>query len=369
MAASNRLYLVLCVDCSRFTAIYNIVQMNLNLPIDKSSSIPKYIQVVKAIKYLISSGTLNYGEKIPSINNLSAEYYLSRDTVEKAYSILKKQGIIESVKGKGYYINHNSDLSKVKILLLFNKLSAYKKEIYNSLVIELEDRADIVFHVYYCEFSLFKKILDQQKESYDYYIIMPHFKKEFEQKAISLINKLPAEKLILLDHRLDGVKTCFGSVYQDFKMDIYTALKHLNQRLIKYEKLILVFPFNSNYIYPENILTGFKKYAVEEGYEYEILPEINAEIKPKMGEAYFVIEEHDLVNLIKKAREMKELKIGRNLGVLSYNETPLKEVLQKGITVISTDFEKMGKLTAKMVISKQGKEIKNDFKVIVRESL
>ena len=82
-----------------------------------------------------------------------------------------------------------------------------------------------------------------------------------------------------------------------------------------------------------------------------------------------IIEENDLVNLIKKARQIKGLNIGKNLGILSYNETPLKEVLQKGITVITTDFSAMGKLTADMILSKEGKKIKNEFKVIVRESL
>jgi DNA-binding transcriptional regulator YhcF (GntR family) len=341
----------------------------LELSIDDSSSVPKYIQVVKAIKGLITSETLKYGDKIPSINNLSADYYLSRDTVEKAYLILKKQGIIESVRGKGYYISHNSVLSKSKILLLFNKLSAYKKEIYNSLAIQLEDRADIVFYVYHCEYSLFKKILEQQKDSYDYYVIMPHFKKDCEPKAIELINKLPTEKLVILDHQLEGIEGFFGGVFQDFKLDIYLALKQLKSRLGKYKKLILVFPFHSSYPYPEQILLGFKKFAVEENYNFEIIPEIGVDLKPLKGEAYVLIEENDLVHLIKKVREIKDLKIGKNLGILSYNETPLKEVLQKGITVISTDFEAMGKQTAEMILKKEGKMIKNEFKVIVRESL
>jgi len=143
----------------------------------------------------------------------------------------------------------------------------------------------------------------------------------------------------------------------------------LKSRLGKYKKLILVFPFHSSYPYPEQILLGFKKFAVEENYNFEIIPEIGVDLKPLKGEAYVLIEENDLVHLIKKVREIKDLKIGKNLGILSYNETPLKEVLQKGITVISTDFEAMGKQTAEIILKKEGKMIKNEFKVIVRESL
>jgi len=42
-------------------------------------------------------------EKIPSINNFSKELRLSRDTVEKAYKVLKERKIVSSFPGKGYY--------------------------------------------------------------------------------------------------------------------------------------------------------------------------------------------------------------------------------------------------------------------------
>lgn len=343
--------------------------MKLHLLIEENSSVPKYIQIVKAVKSQIAQGKLRYGDKIPSINILSADYFLSRDTVEKAYIILKKQGIIESVKGKGYYISHHSDLSKYKILLLFNKLSTYKKEIYNAMVTALEDRADIFFHVFHCEYSLFKKFLDQHKEPIDFYVIMPHFKKDQESTAAELIKNLPQEKLILLDKCLPTCEGIFGSVYQEFKEDIYQALIKLSGKLAKYHKLYLAFPSKASYPYPAEILQGFKKFAVEFQKDFEVIEEIGLEKQLEKGEAYIVIEENDLVNLIKKARKAKWLIIGENFGILSYNETPLKEVLQKGITVISSDFPAMGKLTAEMILSKEGKLIKNDFKVIERESL
>ncbi|MFD2202612.1 GntR family transcriptional regulator [Shivajiella indica] len=342
--------------------------MKLDLIIDENSSIPKYIQIVKAIKSLIVADSLRYGDKIPSINNLSNEYYLSRDTVEKAYVILKKQGIIESVKGKGYYISHHSDLSKYRILLLFNKLSSYKKEIFNALIVALEDRGEISFHVHHCEYDLLKKIIEKQKEAFDYYVIMPHFKKDQEEKAVALLKTLPKEKLIFLDNKLEGIP-CYGAVFQDFKSDIYEALNTLLPRLEKYMKLLMVFPSHSNYPYPEKILLGFKKFTVEVGVDFEVISEISEERKLEKGEAYIVIEENDLVNLIKKARETNGLEIGKNFGILSYNETPLKEVLQNGITVISTDFSAMGKTAAEMILNKKGNLVKNKFKVIVRASL
>jgi len=49
---------------------------------------------------------------------LSEEFYLSRDTVEKAYKILKERKIITSVIGAGHYISRTNLNSKINILFL-----------------------------------------------------------------------------------------------------------------------------------------------------------------------------------------------------------------------------------------------------------
>ncbi|WP_185965281.1 hypothetical protein [Flavobacterium franklandianum] len=41
----------------------------------------------------------------------------------------------------------------------------------------------------------------------------------------------------------------------------------------------------------------------------------------------------------------------KDVGVISYNETPLKALL--GITVISTDFKGMGEAAAKIILDKK----------------
>lgn len=45
--------------------------------------------------------------------------------------------------------------------------------------------------------------------------------------------------------------------------------------------------------------------------------------------------------LIEKIIETK-LEVGKQVGVISYNETPLKKIILNGITTISTDFHLMG---------------------------
>ena len=104
------------------------------IQLDVNSVVPKYIQIIDAIIHNISNGNIKIGEKIPSINKLSQEIYLSRDTVERAYSILKKRNVLVSVHGKGTYVAETELISKPKILFLVNKLSPYKMKVYNFIV-------------------------------------------------------------------------------------------------------------------------------------------------------------------------------------------------------------------------------------------
>ncbi len=78
--------------------------------------------------------------------------------------------------------------------------------------------------------------------------------------------------------------------------------------------------------------------------------------------------EDDLVTLIEKILATK-LKVGKNVGVISYNETPLKKIILNGITTISSDFEMMGKSTAQLILNHSVQHIENPFYLTIRSSL
>ena len=102
------------------------------LVVDEYSSTPKYKQLTNAILSAIESGKLKKNSLLPSINELSFKLEISRDTAEKGYRHLRKLGVVESVPGKGYFIVHTDFNRKLKICLLFNKLSTHKKIIYDA---------------------------------------------------------------------------------------------------------------------------------------------------------------------------------------------------------------------------------------------
>jgi DNA-binding GntR family transcriptional regulator len=338
------------------------------LDITDNSTTPKYRQIAKSIATKVYRGVIEPGQKLPSINQLSAYYLLSRDTIEKAYAELKKSQIIVSSRGLGYFISNKLPDQKLKILVLFNKLSAYKKEIYNSLAHELEDIASLSLRIYHCDFKLFENIILENSEDYHYYIIMPHFLEYQPSHLIKSLNNISRDKLIVLDYVPEGLGECFSSIYQDFVEDIYTALTEAKTTLKKYTRLNLIFPDNNTYPYPKEIVTGFVKFCQTNQLPFSILSSIDQVEKVNGGEAYIIISESELTKFIKKTRA-EGLVVGADVGVISYNDTELKEVLENGITVISTDFKEMGKLAAKSILNSERIHQKNNFGLILRNSL
>ena len=348
------------------------MQQKLKLSVNKHSSTPKYIQVAESIINDIHLGILEAGQQIPSINELSHASSLSRDTIQKAYKHLRTKNLIISVKGVGNFINKNSSSDKFNIFFLINKPSSYKMEICNAFVDTIGPKGNVSVSFYYCDENLFVDGLKKNLGMFDYYVIMPHFKNEsnnhvsYTDKAFEALQNMPKDKLILLDTVKEGITGNYGAVCQDFKNDIFHALEQAVDKLKKYEKIILIYPNNAVFPYPELIITGFKAFCISYNFNFEIINNINDCLKFESKDAYIVIEESDLVDLIQNIKS-KNLVLGQDVGVISYNETPLKSLLD--ITVISTDFRAMGVLAAGLILSDKKEIIKNEFKYIERSSL
>ena len=342
-----------------------MLAMNNLLNIDLDNKVPKYLQIVDSITDAIRRGQLKKDQRIFSINELSNEYFLSRDTVEKAYNILRGRGIISGVRGKGFYIKDVFLHAPVKVLLLFNKISNYKKQIYNAFIETIGSEAIVDLKIHHNNTQLFKTLVDNHIQEYNYFVVMPHFCED-QEEAYRIMRNIPADKLIILDKKIAFTDIKPAAVYQDFENDIVDALEQGLDLLKKYQELYLVFP--KLIPYPIEIARGFKKFCMQNDYKYEIISEIDFNTVVRPGKAFIVIEETDLVNLIKKCR-LKKLKIGKEIGIISYNETPLKEILLDGITVISTDHAKMGEMAAQLILQNSKETIKNPFKLIRRKSL
>jgi DNA-binding transcriptional regulator YhcF (GntR family) len=335
-----------------------------HLFIDFYSATPKYLQLSNSIVKAINEGKLRKDDILPSINELSFEFEISRDTAEKGYKHLKKIGVLGSVPGKGYFVKNAEVNQQLKIFLLFNKLSAHKKIIYDAFVGVLGELATIDFYIYNNDFAFFKKLLTNANQDYTHFVIIPHFM-EGGENAHEIINTIPKEKLILMDKLVPGVVGNYRAIYENFEVDIYHALEMAKERLSKYHTLKIIFPENT--YFPQEILKGFKHFCHEYAFSYRVVHNIaNEPIKD--GEVYINLMENDLVILIEKILSTK-LKVGKNVGLISYNETPLKKLILNGITTISTDFQMMGTTAANMVLDDIATQMEIPFYLTLRASL
>lgn len=334
------------------------------ISIDYYSSTPKYLQLANAIVKAVRDGKLAKNDTLPSINELTYNFELSRDTAEKAYKYLKAIGLLGSVPGKGYFIRNAETEQKYKVFLLFNKLSSHKKIVYDAIVDGLGAEAAIDFYIYNNDLSFFKKLIQNRHGDYTHYVIIPHFI-EGSDSAHEALNTLPKDKLILLDKLVPGVEGEFTAVYEDFGEDIFFALQQALPQLAKYHTLKLIFP-ESTY-YPREIIEGFRNFCSQYAFGYHIVHDIQAEPLHK-GEVYINLVENDLVTLAERILAT-DMKVGQDIGIISYNETPLKKIILNGIATISTDFQKMGEMTAQMIKNNTHERLHVPFALTLRPSL
>ena len=334
------------------------------IKVDEYSITPKYLQIVNSVIREIENGHIQMGDNIPSINELSIELDIARDTVERGYKHLKHIGIIDAVPRRGYYIKNIELRQPLKIFLLFNKLSAHKKTIYDSFAATLGDHAVIDFYIYNNDFLLFKRLIANNKNDYTHYVIIPHFM-EGEENAYETINTIPKDKLLLLDKIVPGVTGDYAAAYENFEKDVYTALVEATDQLSKYHTLKIIFPSYS--YYPVEIVRGFKNYCQDYAFSYKIVNNIKEE-QVSIGEVYLNVMEDELVVVLEKLIA-SGLEIGKEVGVISYNETPVKKFILNGITTISTDFHQMGITAAQLILSNSKEHNEIPFKLTLRSSL
>ncbi|WP_341214636.1 GntR family transcriptional regulator [uncultured Wocania sp.] len=329
------------------------------ITIQSKIGIPKYKQIVNSIEEAITSGLLKKGDKLPSINNVKEEHSLSRDTVLTAFNELKNRGIIKSVVGKGYYVSSEDINVNQKIFLLFDELNSFKEDLYNSFLEHLGEniQVDIFFHHF--NTTIFSKLIHDNIGDYNYYVIMPANLNDTN----SIIQNLPSDKVFILDQMHDDLKS-YSAIYQNFEQDIFNGLEQALHLIKKYKQLNLLFPEDKQ---PQGMLKGFEQFCKIHTLSYSILNSLK-NYEPKIGNLYIIPDDKNLLRIIKSFKN-NNLTLAKDVGVISYNDTLLKEIVAGGITTISTDFNAMGKQLASMILNKEVGKIVNPNNLIIRNSL
>ena len=329
-----------------------LLDLNLNAQLD----VPKYQQLVNAVNTAIANNVLSKGDALPSVNKVCKEFNLSKDTVFKSYQILKEQKIIDSVPAKGYFVSN----SYKKVLLVLDTFKAYKEVLYHAFANNLpkEITVDVQFHHY--NINNFKTIINNSLGNYYKYVVMNFNHKEVPKTIASI----PNDNLLLIDWSIHSKKEK-NYIFQDFGTSFYNALEKEKSVIKKYKKVSFLYPTFTEH--PLETVTFCEKFCKQNNILFEVI-ESKKEFKVEQNVLYISVSDRMLGEFLKQCK-LKSLEPGKDVGILSYNETPMKQFIYKGISVISTDFEQMGKKAAAFVNDNKSLQEYIPTKIILRNSI
>lgn len=103
--------------------------------------------IVETLKQSIQQGTLNPGDKLPTLKQMEEIYCVSRIVIREAIKVLEGQGLIYSKQGSGIYITEHSTFSEpskfVNKEYAFSDIYSLFKFIFDYAVFELKKQDDL----------------------------------------------------------------------------------------------------------------------------------------------------------------------------------------------------------------------------------
>ncbi len=332
--------------------------------IKHDSKTPKYQQLVNSLLADIESGVLKVGERLPSINEASEECYLSRDTVERAYAELHRLGVITSIFRKGYFISGKSAQKKTKVFFLVGKITESNKAIFNAFVNATGKEVIVDIFTYNYKSDNFREIINNHLGNYHYYVIMPHLIEENEEN-IKCLKKISGERLILLDKSLQNLNGTNSSIVNNSGDEICNVMQSQLEVFKKYHTLNLV--LTEEEYFDAELITGFRNFCENNGFDFQVLDGLEGE-EVEEGNAYLTMDDTDLVYAIKSSTT-QGFTLGKEVGLISLNDSCYKEILAGGITVISSPLEEVGKIAASVVLEGKKMSTQMPMQIILRNSL
>jgi GntR family transcriptional regulator len=82
--------------------------------LNPNSGVPLYVQLQQQFQQRILTGQIRDGEQLPSVRDLSSDLGINPLTVAKVYQILERENFVETRRGLGTYVCHQSPALKIE---------------------------------------------------------------------------------------------------------------------------------------------------------------------------------------------------------------------------------------------------------------
>jgi DNA-binding transcriptional regulator YhcF (GntR family) len=320
----------------------------------------KHEQLVQGFINAIDEKLLVRGDMLPSVNMMIQELGFARETIMKGYRELKDRGIIESKNRLGYYVSNEDTEQTLKVALIMFAFDAFQEIFYRNFRETLGENIhlDVFFH--HNNIDVFDTMLNHVKGKYGMYVVspIPH------PKTKGLLQNIPLSKFLMYD-RYEPIVGEYSHITQEFEQSSYRIFTELEDRLRDFDEFI--FYYHPNSMMPIEILRAFKKFLKDHNIKGGVRENYEAGSVEK-GKAYFVIDNIDMFKMLKDCKE-KGLKLGVDVGILSHNDDPMKEIIADGITTYATDFGLIGKKAAQFVLNREKIQETMPMVLIRRNSL
>jgi DNA-binding transcriptional regulator YhcF (GntR family) len=305
-------------------------------------SFSKHDRLVQGIVNAIDEKIIVQDDMLPSVNTMIKELHFSRDTIVKGFAELISRGLIESKHRLGYFVvNGNTDQS-LKVALLMYNLDTFEEQFYRNFRHELGKDVHLNIYFHHGNIEIFETILLQIKGKYGMYVVapIPH------PKTATLLDNIPRSKFLMFD-RYEPLDGPFNHITQEYEHSTYKGLEELAPEIGRFDEMI--FYHSPDSLDPKEIFPAYKKFLKNFKLKGRILPEYKAGSLEK-GKVYLTLDNYALWQIMKDCKT-KGFRPGKDLGILSFNDEPAKEII--GITTLSTNFSLMGKRAGQAVMQRE----------------
>lgn len=80
--------------------------------VDPGRALPVSEQIREQVTRMVASGTLQVGQRLPTIRQLATDLGLAKGTIERAYELLESDALIESRGRKGTFVRKQAAINQ-----------------------------------------------------------------------------------------------------------------------------------------------------------------------------------------------------------------------------------------------------------------
>lgn len=321
------------------------MRMQWTISLQPDSRTPKYQQLINSLVVGIEKGGIKQGDRLPSINELSEQHLLSKETVERAYHELHHRGLVVSVARRGYFVSEQTATRRIRVLLLVGEITTTNQVLYQSLLSAAGRNTKIDVFTYGYRTEIFREVLDSFAEYYHHVVLVPDLIEENDALTRTLL-RLANTNLIVLGQNLKRLPDDrYLSVTTNIGQEFYQLLNEHLAAISRYDALNLILP-DQAYI-DTGYITAFRRFGEKHRLRYHLSDSLAGEtVQP--NQLYITVDDTDLVEAIRQMQQ-QDLVAGRDVGIISLRDSCLHELLAGGITAVANQPESIGYRAGKLL--------------------